>query len=227
LGERLAAIASLVPEGTRLADIGTDHAYLPIELLQNNKIVLAVAGEINWGPYQAAQETIARLDLQHRISLRFGNGLAVLSPGEVDTVVIAGMGGASIIAILTAQMLVTQALNRLILQPMVAAAAVRRWLLQNNWRIVDEIVVEDETKLYEIIAAEPGVSQDIEPILYEIGPVLWAKKPPLLQKHIQQLIAQTERVLHEMAASSQAPYTIKYCEYAEKLRQLEAKRTCL
>ena len=227
LGSRLAALAAFVPHGTRVADIGTDHAYLPIELVQKNIAISAVAADVHIGPYQAAKGNIENLGLNHKISVRFGDGLAVLSPGEVDTVVIAGMGGGTIIEILNSNPEVTSSLSRLILQPMVATGLVRRWLLANEWRIIDEALVQDDGTLYEIVVAEQGGSVIPEPIMYDIGMKLWDNKPELLQLHIDSLIAQTKRVLHEMEASNTARQSPKYDEYLERRKQLEAKRQCL
>ncbi len=103
LSKRLATIAALVPPGGRLADIGTDHAYLPVYLVTEGIVPSAVAGEVNEGPFRAAGEALARVGLADRISLRFGDGLAVLAPGEADTAVIAGMGGQTIVDILAAR----------------------------------------------------------------------------------------------------------------------------
>lgn len=227
LSGRLAALAAFVSRGARLADIGTDHAYLPIELVQKNIAISAVAGDVHSGPYQAAKDNIESLGLNNKISVRFGDGLSVLSPGEVDTVVIAGMGGSTIIEILNSNPEITSSLSRLILQPMVATGAVRRWLSTNKWRIIDEALVQDDGRLYEIVVAEPGVSFIAEPIMYDIGMILWGNKPKLLELHIDNLIAQTERVLHEMAASNIARQSPKYDEYLERRKQLEAKRQCL
>ncbi|WP_378953811.1 tRNA (adenine(22)-N(1))-methyltransferase [Pelosinus sp. sgz500959] len=227
LGERLAALGAFVPQGARLADIGTDHGYLPIELIQKKIAISAVAGDIHKGPYQAAKDNIESLGLEEKISVRFGNGLAVLSPGEVDTVVIAGMGGSTIIEILKSQPEVTSSVTRLILQPMIAAVAVRSWLTANKWCIVDEALVQDEGRLYEIIVAEQGVSPEFESIMYDIGMILWKKKPKLLGLHLDHLIAQTERVLREMANSDSAQQSSKFDEYTKRLEQLEAKRQCL
>lgn len=227
LGSRLGALASFVPKGTRLADIGTDHAYLPIELVQKNIAASAVAGDVHAGPYEAAKENVEGLGLSHKISVRFGNGLAVLVPGEVDTAVIAGMGGSTIIEILISQPTVTYSLKRLILQPMVGAAAVRRWLVANQWCIADELLVQDDGRLYEIIVAEQGTSPELEPIMYHIGMRLWESRPELLTLHIDNLIAQAKRVLHEMTASHHAQQSPKFDEYTERLKQLEAKRKCL
>lgn len=224
---RLAALAAFVPQGARLADIGTDHAYLPIELVEQNIAISAVAGDVHVGPYEAATENIKGLGLEHKISVRLGNGLAVIVPGEVDTVVIAGMGGSTIVEILNSTPEVTGSLKRLILQPMVATAMVRRWLLSSGWDIIDEALVQDEGRLYEIVVAEQGISAVWEPIMYDIGMILWKNRPQLLKLHMDHLVAQTERVLREMAASSSARQSTKYHEYMERLQQLEAKRQCL
>lgn len=227
LGERLAALADFVPQGARVADIGTDHGYLPIELIEKKVAVSAVAGDVHKGPYQAAKDNVKSMGLEDKISVRFGDGLAVLSPGEVDTVVIAGMGGSTIIEILKNQPEVTGSLTRLILQPMIGAAALRAWLVESRWCIVDETLVVDDGRLYEIIVAEPGVSMEFEPIMYDIGMILWEKKPKLLSLHLDHLIGQTKRVVGEMTNSDSAQQSLKFKEYVKKLEQLEAKRRCL
>jgi tRNA (adenine22-N1)-methyltransferase len=224
---RLAALAAFVPQGARLADIGTDHAYLPIELVQDNIVVSAVAGDVHVGPYKAAKENVEALGLEQKISVRLGNGMAVLSPGEVEIVVIAGMGGQTIMEILNNSPEVTKSLNRLILQPMVAAASVRRWLEENGWYLVEERLVQDDGRLYEIVVAEQGKALVCEPVMYDIGQKLWNDKPELLTLHIDQLISKTKHVLGEMTASSNARESLKYDEYKARLNQLEAKRRCL
>lgn len=227
LGARLQAIADFVKPGARLADIGTDHAYLPIYLIQQGVVSWAVAGEVNHGPFKAAQQTIANENLTNTISLRLGDGLKVIDAGEVDTIVIAGMGGATIVDILQESSKVVESLVRIIVQPMVAAAAVRRWFTDNGWQIADEALVVDEGRLYEIIVAEQGKVPfpELDPILNEIGPVLWQKKSTLLALHIEQLINQTKRILQEMTAgNSKSP---RYYEYLKRLEQLEAKKACL
>jgi len=227
LGERLETLASFVPQGTRLADIGTDHAYIPIKVVEKNIAISAIAGDVHSGPFEAAKDNVKNLGLEHKISVRLGNGLAVLSPGEADTVVIAGMGGSTIVQILSSEPCVTKSLKRLILQPMVGAGSVRRWLAENQWIMIDEALVEDDGRLYEILVAEQGLSLEVEPILHEIGVILWQEKPALLKRHIESLMAQTKRVLVEMASSEKAQHSTKFHEYTEKLKQLEAKRQCL
>ena len=227
LGERLAALASFVPVGSRIGDIGTDHAYLPIELVEKKIATFAVAGDIHKGPYLAAKENVAGVGLEGQISVRFGNGLGVLVPNEVDTIVIAGMGGSTIVEILSSEPEVTASLKRLILQPMIGSATLRRWLIANGWTIVNETLVQEDGRLYEIIVAEQGVSPALEPIMYDIGLILWNNKHELLTLHLDQLIGQTKRVIVEMATSSSARQSAKYDEYCQRLAQLEAKRRCL
>lgn len=225
LAARLQAIADLVEKGTLLADIGTDHAYLPIYLVQNKIVSQAIAGEVSKGPYKAAQQTIKNANLQEQINLRFGNGLQIVRPGEINTSVIAGMGGTTITKILDESPEVVKLLKKLLIQPMIGASAVRRWIAVNGWCISDEILVLDDGRLYEIIAAEPGKEPIYEEILYEIGPLLWKQRSTLLEMHINQLIQQVMRVLSEMTAGNN--YSAKYYAYEEKLRQLEAKKACL
>nr|WP_092068438.1 class I SAM-dependent methyltransferase [Dendrosporobacter quercicolus]NSL47097.1 SAM-dependent methyltransferase [Dendrosporobacter quercicolus DSM 1736]SDL76013.1 tRNA (adenine22-N1)-methyltransferase [Dendrosporobacter quercicolus] len=227
LGERLAAIAAMVPDNSRLADIGTDHAYLPMFLLNRKTITAAVAGELNRGPYRMAQETIKQAGLEGQITLRLGNGLSVIAPLEVDVAVIAGMGGGTIADILTEAPAVVDALSQIIVQPMNAAAVVRHWFVEHDWTIYDEALVKDDGRLYEIIAARPGISDSFAPILYEIGPVLWCKRPPLLREHIGNLIAQSKRVLLAMGISDQARGTEKYGRYNLKIKELELRLACL
>ena len=146
LGHRLKVIASMVPTGLTLADIGTDHAYLPIYLIEQNIVPCAIAGDVHQGPYLTAQNAVSSLQLEHRISVQLGNGLEVVKPGEADVVVIAGMGGATIIDILQSCPEVTRTVKRLILQPMIAASLVRKWLHTHGWWIVEEQLVEEEGK---------------------------------------------------------------------------------
>jgi len=227
ISKRLATIAALVPPGSHLADIGTDHACLPVYLVSEGIVPFAVAGEANPGPFRAAGEALARVGLADRVSLRFGDGLAVLAPGEADTAVLAGMGGATIVDILAASPAVVATLSRLILQPMQAAGAVRRWLAANGWAIVAETLVEEDGRLYEIIAAEPGPAAEYDPDLYEIGPLLWARRHPLLPRHLAALLAQARRVAAEMAASPRAAASAKYHDCLAKIARLEEKAACL
>lgn len=157
LSDRLASVASFVKDGARLADIGSDHAYLPTNLASQDKITSAIAGEVVAGPFQSAQEEIARQELGHMVEARLGDGLAVIqAEDQIDTITICGMGGALIVDIL-AQGLADGKLAthpRLILQPNVAEDKVRQWLNQHDYEIVDEAMIAENGKFYEVIVAD-------------------------------------------------------------------------
>lgn len=160
LSKRLQTIAGYVPEGAKLADIGSDHALLPVYLAERRRVSFAVAGEINAGPLEAAQKQIKAAGVGSVVAARLGDGLAVVAPGEVDVVTIAGMGGSLIVSILTAGEVKLSRVSRLILQPNVAEDQVRRWLAENGWLLEDEQVVEEDGKFYEVLCAERRPNAD-------------------------------------------------------------------
>ena len=160
LSPRLAAIAALVPQGARLADVGTDHAYLPVRLLLDGGIASAVATDVNEGPLQRGRETAERYGVR-TILFRRCDGLADVRADKVDTVVIAGMGGDLIARILAAAPWTKQA--QLILQPMTAQEDLRRWLLENGYRIAKETLAQEGKKLYVILSATGGSSTPYTP----------------------------------------------------------------
>ena len=143
LSQRLQAIANFVPKGAKVADIGTDHGFLPCYLAQSGQAEQVIACDVNAQPLSLAQKNITDYNVADKVSTRLGNGLAVLKPGEVDTVTIAGMGGALMIDILDASPNVVDRLKRIILQPNVGAEAVRVWAEKNRWQIVAEDLVKE------------------------------------------------------------------------------------
>ena len=137
LSPRLAAVASFVPKGARLADIGSDHAYLPANLLINNKISFAIAGEVAKGPYENAQHEIVRRALTIQLEARLANGLAAIKDEDhIDTVTIAGMGGVLITEILEAGFSRAKRFETLILQPNTDEHIVRTWLNNHSCHLV-------------------------------------------------------------------------------------------
>ncbi len=169
IGTRLETIAALVPQGSKVADIGTDHAYLPVWLMEQGKITEAIAGDIAAGPCQAARNTVAMYGLKNKIDVRQGSGLEVLQPGEADCITIAGMGGSTIISILEASLDVAVSAKTLVLQPMAGAAGLRRWLVEHGWRLADEELVDDPPHFYEIICAVRGDDRNYSDAEYLVG----------------------------------------------------------
>ena len=227
LGERLRAIAGLVGDFRRLADIGSDHAYLPVWLILQGKADFVIAGEIQQGPLEAARRTITEMALEDCIEARLGDGLAVVRQGEVDAVVIAGMGGASIRGILERSPLVVGKLSRIVCQPMTGAAGLRRWLLEHGWLIDAEELVMEEGRLYEVVAAKPGIAAVPEDLLLEVGPLLWQNRHPLLTEQIERLLQQYQSRVNAMQHSI-APAVVRQMQlWQQRIIQLEAMRTCL
>ncbi|WNQ13475.1 class I SAM-dependent methyltransferase [Paenibacillus aurantius] len=153
LSKRLQTIAGQVLPGQRVADIGSDHALLPVYLVQKGVAPAVIAGEVNQGPYQAAVQQVKAAGLSARIEVRKGNGLAVLEPGEADAITIAGMGGSLIVSILTEGLNKLEGVSRLILQPNVGEEAVRRFLVEQGWKLEAEQILEEDGKIYEILTA--------------------------------------------------------------------------
>lgn len=154
LDKRLSAVAALVRRGSRLADIGTDHAYLPVYLVQAGVCPAAIASDIGAGPLEAARHTVTANGLTREIALQLGDGLSTVSAEEIDDIAIAGMGGETIVAILKAAPWVKDGRLRLILQPMTRAEDLRRWLLQNGFTVEEEHLIRDKRHLYSVLAAE-------------------------------------------------------------------------
>ncbi|TCS83713.1 tRNA (adenine(22)-N(1))-methyltransferase [Tepidibacillus fermentans] len=207
LSNRLKTIASFVPKGKKIADIGSDHALLPSYLVYNHIVPFAIAGEVNDGPLQAAKRQVQLYQLEDQISVRKGNGLEVIHPKEVDVITIAGMGGALIGQILEDGKEKLSSIERLILQPNVGEELVRKWLDKNQWFIVNETILEENEKIYEIIIAEPKNNQRQNPYqglditkeeLYRLGPILWQKRSPILLKKWQRELQKVDYVIKQL-----------------------------
>ncbi len=153
LDKRLQCVASMVRDGARLADIGTDHAYLPVELMRQGRIASAIAADIGEGPAASARQHIQEAGLTERIEVRVCDGLQGISSDEVTDVVIAGMGGETIVYILEQAPWCRQERYRLILQPMTKASELRSWLDTNGFAIEEEHVIRDGRHVYTAMAA--------------------------------------------------------------------------
>ena len=155
LQPRLRAIADLVPTGSKLADIGTDHGYIPAVLLLEDKVTSAIASDIGAEPLAHARRTAEIYGVAERMELRLCDGLCDFAPGEADCVVIAGMGGDNIAAILEAAPW-TKSGCTLLLQPMSKAEVLRRWLSENGYCVTAEQLVADKGVLYPILTVRGG-----------------------------------------------------------------------
>ena len=153
LDSRLSEVANLVRENTKFADIGTDHAYLPVFLIENGKINNAIAADLRKGPLENARETDEEHNLTEKIELRLSDGLDNFSDGEVNEIAVAGMGGLLISQFVERTEWLKNGDIHLILQPMTHEEELRKTLFDNGFIIDTEVVAEDTDKLYIIISA--------------------------------------------------------------------------
>lgn len=198
LKPRLAALAGWVPVDAKVIDVGTDHAYLPVYLIQQGIARQAVGTEIHRGPFDSAVEQVATQGLEDKITVYLGDGLQPVTPGAGDVVVIAGMGGTTIIDILAHGANVLRKIKRLILQPMVAGLELRTWLIKNGWAIIAEQLVEEDSRIYEVIVAEPGVQELPDRVLLELGPFIVANRDPLLPNVVKHKVDALSKVLRQL-----------------------------
>ncbi|HZK83544.1 MAG TPA: class I SAM-dependent methyltransferase [Desulfosporosinus sp.] len=152
LGPRLQTVAAFVPKGANLGDIGTDHAYLPIALYETQRISKAIAIDVHEGPYQSALAAVKARHLEAAIDVRFGDGLMPLASGEVNVLTFAGMGGKTMLDILSSRPDVLESVQDLIVQPQGAESAVRLALLGDGWRLKSERLVEEDDRIYVVMA---------------------------------------------------------------------------
>lgn len=207
LSARLACVASLVPAGARVADIGSDHAYLPAALVLDGKIDFAIAGEVVKGPYENAVREIKDHQLEGQVIPRLADGLAAIEPADkVDTITIAGMGGSLIASILEKDKNKLTGIKRLVLQPNVGESQLREWLMNNHYQIMTEKIIEEDNHIYEIIVAEPSVV----PFRYskyelDFGPFLLENKGPVFRKKWQEYLQREAHVIDQMQKAQQPP----------------------
>lgn len=202
LSQRLQAIADMVPKGARVADIGTDHGFLPCWLAQQKQVEQVIACDVNAQPLALAQKNIGDYNVADIVITRLGDGLKVIKPGEVDVVTIAGMGSSLMLEILEASPLVVDGLRRIILQPNVGAEAVRVWAEKSRWQIVREDLVQENDRFSVIIALEPGRSlQPMSAVELYLGPQLLADQHPLLGLYISREWDKAREILAQLAQS--------------------------
>ena len=223
LGNRLKAVANLVPKNKKIADIGTDHAYLPVFLVSHGFSTGAIASDNKAGPCQAAQKTIDTYGLEQKIEVRQGDGLATLRPGEVETIVIAGMGGLTMLSILERGKAILQApnLTHLVLQPQTDSDEVRKWAEKNGWEICREDLAQEGTKLYEMFVLTPNKQYVYPGPSYEVGSLLISNKHPLLRKRLEKLIKAHRTSLHGMEQSLEGTKNPQYAIVKNKLEKVE------
>ncbi|MFJ2447209.1 tRNA (adenine-N(1))-methyltransferase [Pseudomonas sp. S04] len=207
LSMRLERVAAHVPAGARLADIGSDHGYLPVALMRRGAITAAVAGELAATPFHSAQRTVRDNGLQSRISVRLANGLAALEAAdEISALTICGMGGETIRDILERGKTRLSGQERLILQPNGGEQPLRQWLMDNGYSILCEEVLRENRFDYEIIVAERTGPVSYSPEQLYFGPLqMQARTPAFLLKWQRLLRHKQQTLAHFTQAGSAVP----------------------
>ena len=228
LGERLTRVASFVPNGSKVCDVGSDHAYLPVYLIQNDQISCAIAGEVVEGPFLSAKQTVRDYRMEDRIEVRLGDGLQILSKeDEITAVTICGMGGELISRILEAGYSGSH-LNgreRLILQPNVAEHFVREWLMKHSYRITYETVVEDNHRLYEIVAEPVGERVEYTELELKYGPVLLEEPTELSVAKWNRMNRKNKEILEQLQ-KSKTPQLKKIEQFEKAFNELQGVIDC-
>ncbi|WP_026589901.1 tRNA (adenine(22)-N(1))-methyltransferase [Bacillus sp. UNC437CL72CviS29] len=226
LSKRLEEVVREIPVGSTVADIGSDHAYLPCYTIINNIATKAVAGEVVDGPFRSAQATVAESGLQEKVDVRKGNGLAVITPGEVDVITIAGMGGALIRDILESGKEKLSGVTRLILQPNIAAHHIREWFIENGWELIHEKIIKEDGKIYEILVGEKGdpltpYHEDKQAELF-IGPFLMKEKSNAFVEKWENELKNFQNILKQLERATESEDTkAKRIEVVEKMKMIE------
>ncbi|WP_330212134.1 tRNA (adenine(22)-N(1))-methyltransferase [Pseudomonas sp. Z18(2022)] len=219
LSMRLERVAAHVPAGAHLADIGSDHGYLPVALMRRGAIAAAVAGEVALTPFRAAERTVRENELEQHITVRLASGLAAIEPGDgITAISICGMGGETIRDILDNGKARLNGQERLVLQPNGGEQPLRQWLMENAYSIVCEELLRENRFFYEIIVAERAA-----PVIYSaeelyFGPLqMQARSPQFLLKW-QRILRHKQQTLKDFAQARQAVPEDKVHEVAQQAR---------
>lgn len=226
LSKRLTALANMVTDGNRLADIGTDHGYIPIYLCQTGKIPSALAMDIGKGPLQQAQTHIAEHGLSEQIKTRLSDGMAALQFGEADTILIAGMGGGLVMKILSEGAEKLTGKEELILQPQSEIALVREFLRVRNFQILNEDMILEDGKYYPMMKVSQQKAAEQTKILPQevadaFGPVLLQKRHPVLKEWLERELRTTNSVIKQLSAQPD------HERIRNRMQQVNCKKTLI
>jgi tRNA (adenine22-N1)-methyltransferase len=225
ISHRLESIARLVDSVESIIDVGTDHGYLPIYLINKGIVKKVIASDINKGPVEKAKQNIIKEKLQDKIQCRLGGGLTTVKHCEVNATVIAGMGGNLIKDILEESLDLIKTMEYLILQPVQNPEVLRKYLYENKYVILDEELCYDEGKYYEIIKAKYDKNQQPlygTEVFYLIGEKLIAKNHPLVEEYIYFRINKYENILDFIKdeGNSSVQRKKQLINYAEGLKEM-------
>ena len=221
ISRRLSAVAALVSPGQVLADVGCDHGYIPIYLIQKGQIPRAIAMDINQGPLLRAREHIREWGLEDYIETRLSDGVEALKPGEAQCLVIAGMGGPLMEKILTQGENVVKDMKELILQPQSEIGHFRQFLAENGYRIIEEDMVEEEKKYYPMMKAVQGSMNYTKKAEYLYGKKLLEKRHPVLREFLEKEDRASRELLKKLTQVETSSAEKRKEELQEEIRDRE------
>ena len=198
LSKRLLAVADMITDGNRVADVGTDHGYIPIYLALHNRVPSAIAMDINKGPLKRAVDNIKQYGVEDIVSTRLSDGLKELKEGEADTVVIAGMGVILTNRILSEGIHVIKSVKELVLSPHSDVELVRSRLGALGFAIEDESMVLDEGKYYFIIKAVPKTPESYDELSLYFGRILLERKDITLKAYLEKENSKRDTILRKL-----------------------------
>ncbi len=220
LSYRLQAVASFVTPGYKVADIGTDHGYVPIYLVQEGVSPHAIAMDINKGPILRANEHIIENKLEDFIETRISNGFEELEEGEAECAIVAGMGGELIIRILEEGKNRVKEFKEIILSPHSEISMVRRYLHKSGLKIIDEKMLIDEGKYYTIMKAVHGDDNKYSDTEYMYGAVLINKKDEILRQYLENEYEKLKKIIYKLKENDTDNSKIRLKELEEKVEMV-------
>lgn len=221
LSNRLQGIASFVPKNTIVGDIGTDHGYIPVHLIDEKIAKKVIASDISKNSLDKIIQYVKLEGYEKEIDTRLGDGLDIIKPFEIDTLVIAGMGGLLIRDILDKNKEVRDSISHFILQGNVATKELREYLYENNFEIIDEKLIKEEGQFYEIIYAKKGKFYVEKDIYFEIGEKLILNRDPLLEGFINSKIRKSRKIIAELEDKETEKAKERYNELVKYIEELK------
>lgn len=231
LSKRLCAVVELVSKGKTeqtvcVADIGTDHGYIPITLIKEKQFTHAIAMDVNKGPLERAKEHISLEGLEGYIETRLSDGLEKLKPKEAQCIVIAGMGGALCVRILEEGKKIVEGLQYFVLQPQSELWKVREYLQKNGYRTVEEDMVLEDGKYYPMMRVEKGSESSYSEVELLYGRNLLQRRHPVLKSYLEFVVKEKEKVLESLKASTTERAKERVLEVEGELRTVKEGLAC-
>lgn len=218
LSKRLSAVAELTGKCNVMADIGTDHGYIPIYLVEQGKVCRAIAMDIGKGPLQRAEEHVKLHQLDEYIELRLSDGAKQLAEREVEEIVIAGMGGRLMMKIVGESMEIFRNLQGFVIQPQSEYGFVRHYLEDNGFTILKEDIVKEDGKYYPMMRVAAGRMKLEKQCFYAYGKLLLAEKHPVLLQYLMKEYENYEKIKEALQQGATRKQEIRLHEIAQKIK---------